>query len=78
MNEMKPQVIVNLALDYFYGKESSMAEYRGYTHSQDYSKAFELFQEAAKKRKSVAYCYLGKMYRDGLRMTFEFSFRMTK
>ena len=63
---MKPQEIVNLALDYFYGKDDSMAEYRGYTHSQDYSKAFELFQEAAKKRKSVAYMYLGRMYRDGL------------
>lgn len=63
---MKPQEIVNLALDYFYGKDDSMAEYLGYTHSQDYSKAFELFQEAAKKRKSVAYMYLGEMYRDGL------------
>lgn len=62
---MKPQEIVNLALDYYYGKDSFMAEYNGYTHSQDYSKAFELFQEAAKKRKSVACYFLACMYRDG-------------
>lgn len=62
---MKPQQIVDLALDYFFGKESDTYGLHGYQHSQDYTKAFELFQEAAKKRKSVAYYYLGEMYRDG-------------
>jgi TPR repeat protein len=62
---MKPQQIVDLALEYFHGKEGDPYGLRGYQHSQDYTKAFELFQEAAKKRKSVAYYYLGVMYRDG-------------
>ena len=62
---MKPQQIVDLALEYFHGKEGDPYGSRGYQHSRDYTKALELFQEVAKMRNSVACYYLGVMYRDG-------------